>query len=96
MTTVIAQSVLVLDNLDQPIKGAKDIRAARGNRESLQQVFRGLENGHIPARKRGRIWETTLRLLMNGAPSPPPIADSPAKPPPIAEPLPVSDIDAVL
>jgi hypothetical protein len=60
------KTVLVLDDLDLPIKGAKAIRAARGNVDTLQQTFYALENGHIPARKRGRIWETTLRLLMNG------------------------------
>src|SRR2546430_4077879 len=57
----IATTVLVLDNLDKPIKGAEAIRAARGNVETLRQTFYALEKGHIPARKRGRIWETTLR-----------------------------------
>jgi hypothetical protein len=75
MTT--AKSVLVLDDLDKPIKGAEQIRAARGNVETLRQTFYALENGHIPARKRGRIWETTLRLLMSGG-------QTPAAPPPIA------------
>jgi hypothetical protein len=70
------KTVLVLDDLDKPIRGAKRIRAARGNVETLPQTFYGLENGHIPARKRGRIWETTLRLLMNGGPTPAPIAAS--------------------
>ncbi len=65
MTIATPKTTLVLDDLDQPIRGGKAIRAARGNRESLQQVFRGLEAGHIPARKKGRLWETTLRLLMS-------------------------------
>jgi hypothetical protein len=82
MTMATEKTVLVLDPLDQPIKGAKKIRAARGNHETLPQVFRGLENGHIPARKRGRLWETTLRLMMTGGPAPsqaiaaPALADS--------------------
>jgi hypothetical protein len=64
------KAVLVLDDLDKPIKGAEAIRAARGYVETLQQTFYALENGHIPARKRGRFWETTLRLLMSDAPAP--------------------------
>jgi hypothetical protein len=72
MTTATEETILVLDGLDQPIRGAKKIRAARGSRETLSQTFRGLEAGHIPARKRGRLWETTLRLLMNGGPTPAP------------------------
>jgi hypothetical protein len=69
MTIVTPKTILVLDDLDKPIKGAEAIRAARGNVETLRQTFYALENGHIPARKRGRIWETTLRLLMNGGPA---------------------------
>jgi len=84
MTTATAKSVLVLNDLDKPIRGAKAIRAARGDVESLQQVFRALEAGHIPARKRGRLWETTLRLLMNGGP-----------PPPIASPAPTAATEAI-
>jgi hypothetical protein len=76
------KTVLVLDDLDLPIKGAKAIRAARGNVDTLQQTFYALENGHIPARKRGRIWETTLRLLLSDAPAPAPIAT--AAPAPVA------------
>jgi hypothetical protein len=70
------KAVLVLDDLDKPIKGAEAIRAARGNVETLQQTFYALENGHIPARKRGRFWETTLRLLLSDAPTPATIAAS--------------------
>jgi hypothetical protein len=69
-TTAPPKAVLVLDDLDKPIKGAEAIRAARGYVETLQQTFYALENGHIPARKRGRFWETTLRLLMSGGPTP--------------------------
>jgi hypothetical protein len=64
------KAVLVLDDLDKPIKGAEAIRAARGCIETLQQTFYALENGHIPARKRGRFWETTLRRLMSDATTP--------------------------
>jgi hypothetical protein len=77
MTTAAEKTVLVLDNLDKPVIGAKAICAARGNVESLQQVFRGLEAGYIPAKKRGRLWETTLRLLMNGGPTPAAVVASP-------------------
>ena len=78
----IATTVLVLDNLDKPIKGAEAIRAARGNVETLRQTFYALEKGHIPAGKRGRIWETTLRMLINGGPAP---ATTAAAPAPIAD-----------
>ena len=71
------KAVLVLDDLDKPIKGAEAIRAARGYIETLQQTFYALENGHIPARKRGRFWETTLRQLMSDAPTPAPAAALP-------------------
>jgi hypothetical protein len=78
----IVKTVLVLDDIDKPIKGAEAIRAARGNVETLRQTFYALENGHIPARKRGRIWETTLRLLMNGSPTPASTTMSPGEPSP--------------
>jgi hypothetical protein len=82
MTIATPKITLVLDDIDKPIKGAEAIRAARGNVETLRQTFYALENGHIPARKRGRIWETTLRLLMNGGPTPAStIAAPPAEPP---------------
>jgi hypothetical protein len=58
-------SYLVLDDLDKPIRGAKAIRAARGNVETVSQIFYGLGRGTIPATKRGRLYETTLRRLKN-------------------------------
>src|SRR5215471_6523235 len=86
-STATPRTVLVLDDLDRPIEGARR-SVLRGRRRNASTDLLWIGNGHIPTRNiRGAV--TTLRLLMKGAPTRAPFA-APAPTPDRAT-APVSD-----
>jgi hypothetical protein len=55
------------DNLDEAVAGAKAIGALPEVNLTPEKARYALDNGYIPAWKRGRIWVTTRRHIRENA-----------------------------
>lgn len=56
-----AEEVFVLDPLDRPVYGARDIGRVVGL--TPRQAYEALEHGHLPGDKFGKKWISTPRRL---------------------------------